>query len=49
MLGLLRRSKVRFVRLGRLSLVPFTELGDRLPTPWRYLHAIDEGKRVAKR
>lgn len=49
MLRLLRRSKVRFVRLGRVTLVPLTELEDRVPTLWRYLHALDEGKRVAKR
>ena len=49
MLRLLRRSKVRFVRLGRVSLVPLTEVEDRGPTLWRYLRAIDEGKRVAKR
>ena len=49
MLRLLRRSKVRFVRLGRVSLVPLTELEDRIPTLWRYLHDIHEGKRVAKR
>lgn len=49
MLRLLRRSKVRFVRLGRVSLVPLTELEDRLPTLWRYLHALEEGKRVANR
>ena len=49
MLRLLRRSKVRFVRLGRVSLVPLTELEDRVSTLWRYLHAINEGQRVAKR
>jgi hypothetical protein len=49
MLRLLRRSKVRFVRLGRVSLVPLTELEDRLPTLWRYLHDVQEGKRVARR
>jgi len=49
MLRLLRRTKVRFVRLCRVSLVPLTELGDRLPTLCRYLHAIDEGRRVAQR
>jgi len=48
-LRLLRRSTAPFVRLGRVSLVPLTELGDRLLTLWRYLHAIDDGKRVAKR
>jgi len=49
MLRLLRRSKVRFVRLGRVSLVPLTELEDRLSTPWRCLHAINDGQRAAKR
>ena len=49
MARLLRRSKVRFVRLGRVSLVLLTETEQRLPTPYRYLHALEEGKRVAKR
>jgi hypothetical protein len=49
MLRLLRRSKVRFVRLGRVSLIPLTELEDRVPTLWRYLHAVSERQRVAKR
>jgi hypothetical protein len=49
MLRLLRRSKVRFFRVGRVSLVPLTELEDRVPTRWRYLHAINDGQRVAKR
>ena len=49
MLGPLHRVKVRFFRVGRVSLVPLTELEDRVPTLWRYLHALDEGKRVAKR
>jgi hypothetical protein len=49
MLRLLRRSRVRFFRVGRVSLVPLTELEDSVPTPWRYLHAINEGQRVAKR
>jgi hypothetical protein len=48
-LRLLPRSKVRFVRLGRVSLISLTELEDRLPTPWRYLHAVSEGQRLAKR
>ena len=41
--------KVRFVRLGRVSLVPMTELEDRVPTLCRYLHTVSEGQRVAKR
>jgi hypothetical protein len=49
MLRLLRKSKVLFVRLGRVSLAPLIETEHRLPTLCRYLHALDEGKRVAKR
>ena len=37
-----------FVSVGCHSF-RLTELEDRVPTPWRYLHTIDEGKRVAKR
>jgi hypothetical protein len=49
MLRLPRRSKVRFVRLGRASLVPLTELEERVPTLWRYLRGMNEGQRVATR
>ncbi len=35
MLMLLRRSKVRFFRVGRVSRVRLTELEDSVPTPWR--------------
>ena len=49
MLSLDRRSKVRFVRVGRVSLVPLTEIEDRVPTLWRCLHPMSEGQRAAQR
>ena len=44
MVRLLRKSKVRFMRMGRVSLVPMTELEERVPTLWKFIERLHETK-----
>jgi uncharacterized small protein (DUF1192 family) len=41
---LLRESMLRFMRMGRVSLVPMTELEERVPTLRKFIERLPEAK-----